>query len=324
MLRFGGGVRWEQDNDNLNGGVRPDFDFAGLWNLANDAPFFESQTVNPATGLAPNTNAHFRSQTFYGYAQHDWKVTPTLSFNAGFRYEIQTPWHRSNGASSYLPSPGTGAGGPLVTLTLQPVQNLYNTDYGHYEPRVAFAWNPNAFSNKVVVRGGFSSAYNHLDLSLFENVVQNGPGVFSFGVCCATSTQDFSTPFDGGLIKYVHGNGNNLNSFPANPGFTTGIQPSGFPNAIGGGVAQVTIYGVGGKVRNPISYLYSLETETLLPTNITLTVGYAGSLGRHYARLVNQQFLYPTSYTNAAGSPRKRRRRVTSWRRRIRARPTTH
>jgi hypothetical protein len=298
VLRFGGGFRWEQDNDNLNGGVRPDFDFAGLWNLANDAPFFESQTVNPATGLAPNTNAHFRSQTMYGYLQHDWKVTPTLSFNAGFRYEIQTPWHRAHGANSYLPTPGTGAGGPLVTTTLQPVQNLYNTDYGHYEPKVAFAWNPNVFSNKVVVRGGFATAYNHLDLSLFENVVQNGPGVFSFGVCCATSALDFSTPFDGGLIKYVHGNGNNLNSFPANPGFTTGIQPSGFPNQIGGGVAQVTVYGVGGTTRNPVSYLYSLETETLLPGNMTLTVGYAGSLGRHYARLVNQQFLYPTSYTS--------------------------
>jgi hypothetical protein len=301
VLRFGGGVRWEQDNDNLNGGARPDFDFAGLWNLANDAPFFESQTVNPATGLAPLTAAHFRSQTYYGYVQHDWKVTPTLSFNAGFRYEIQTPWHRKAGANSYEQSPGTGPGGPLIGLTLQPVQNLYNTDYGHYAPKIAFAWNPNLFQNKVVLRGGFATAYNHLDLSLFENIVENGPGVFQFGVCCATSTQDFSTPFDGGLIKYTHGTSNNPNSFPANPGFTTGIAPSGFPNQIGGGVAQVELYGVGGKVRNPLSYLYSLETETLLPTNMTLTVGYAGSLGRHYARLVNQQFLYPTSYTNSAG-----------------------
>ncbi len=297
-LKFGGGFRWEQDNDNLNGGVRPDFAFAGPWNLANDAPLFESQTVNPANGLAPSTAAHFRSQTIYAYIQHDWKVTPTLSFNAGFRYEIQTPWHRKAGAPSYLPVAGTGAGGPLIGLTLQPVSNLYNTDYGHYLPKLAFAWNPAYNNNRFVVRGGFSTAYNHLDLSLFENTVENGPGVFSFGVCCGTSTQDFSTPFDGGLIKYVHGSGNSLNSFPANPAFATGINAAGFAQGLNGAAApQIEVYSVGQTIRNPLSYLYSLDTETLLPGNLTLTVGYSGSLGRHYARLVDQNFLYPNSST---------------------------
>ena len=49
-----------------------------------------------------------------------------------------------------------------------------------------------------------------------------------------------------------------------------------------------------------LSYLYSLETETLLPSDLTLTVGYSGSLGRHYSRLVNQNFLYPNSVTSGA------------------------
>ncbi len=299
-LRIGGGLRWEQDNDNLNGGTRPDYDFAGLWNLANDAPFFELQTVNAATGGEANTAAHFRSQTYYGYTQHDWKVTPTFTFNAGFRYEIQTPYHRKGGSSSYLPVPGTGAGGPLIGLTLQPVQNLYNTDYGHYGPKLSFAWNPNIYANKFVVRGGFATAYNHLDLSLFENTIQNGPGTFQFGVCCGTSALDFSTPNDGGLISYVHGSSNSPNSYAPNKAFATGVSASGFPNQIGGGVAQVGLYGVGGTIRNPVSYLYSLDTETALPENLTLTVGYAGSLGRHYARLVNQNFLYPNTFTAGA------------------------
>ena len=300
ILKFGGGVRWEQDNSNLDGGVRPDFDFAGLWNLANDAPFYESQTVNPATGLAPATETHFRSQTFYGYVQHNWKVTPTFTFNAGFRYEIFTPWHKANG-SSYEPQNGTTAGLELVDLTLKPVHNLYNTDYGHYAPKLSFAWNPNVYNNRIVIRGGAAIAYNHLDLSLFENIIANGPGVFQYGVCCGQSTLDGGTPFDGGLIDYVKGNGSNLNSFPANPAFASGINANGFPKPnAANGQPQVTIYGVGGTIRNPISYLYSLETETLLPGNVTLTTGYAGSLGRHYARLVNQQFLYPTTANGVA------------------------
>jgi hypothetical protein len=297
-LKFGGGYRWEQDNDNLVGGVRPDFDFAGLWNLANDAAFFESQTVNPATGLAPDTSFHYRSETAYGYVQHDWRVSPSFTFNAGFRYEVQTPWHRKDGAPSYEPSPGTGPGGPLIGLTLQPVTNLYNTDYGHYAPKVAFTWSPESLHNRFVLRGGFATAYNHLDLSLFENIIQNGPGIAQFGVCCGTSTKDFSTPNDGGLIDYVHGTGNNLYSFPANPAFATGIGPGGFPNNIGGGAPpQVGLYGVGGRIRNPVSYLYTLETETVLGWDTTLSIGYDGSVGRHYARLVNQNFLYPTTYT---------------------------
>ena len=300
-IRFGSGFRWEQDNDNLNGGTRPDFDFAGLWNLANDAPFFELQTVNAANGLEANTAAHFRSQTFYAFVQHDWKVSPTLTFNAGFRYEIQTPYHRKGGAASFLPVSGTGPGGPLIGLTLQPVQNLYNSDYGHYSPKLSFAYNPNFFQNRFVIRGGFATAYNHLDLSLFENTVQNGPGTFQFGVCCGTSSLDFSTPYDGGLIKYVHGTSNSPNSYPANPAFATGISPSGFPYNFGGagaGIAQVGIYGAAARIKNPLSYLYSLDTETSLPGNLTLTVGYAGSLGRHYSRLVNQNFLYPNTYTS--------------------------
>ncbi len=300
-LKFGAGYRWEQDNDNLLGGVRPDYAFAGLWNLANDAPLFESQTVNPNTGLLPNTAGHMRSQTFYMYLQHDWKVTPTLTFNSGFRYEIYTPWHRKGGAPSYLPTPGPVASDPLLNATLSPVSNLYNTDYGHYAPKVGFAWNPDVFHNKFVVRGGFATAYNHLDLSLFINTVANGPGVFQFGVCCGTSSQDFGTPFDMGQILYVHGSGSNLNSFAPNPAFTTGVNALGFPNnSAGNGPPQITVYGAGGHIRNPISYLYSLDTETQLGWGFTATIGYSGSVGHHYARLVNQNFLY--SNTGTVGS----------------------
>lgn len=53
-------------------------------------------------------------------------------------------------------------------------------------------------------------------------------------------------------------------------------------------------YGAPPNTRNPYSYLYSLETEYQLPAQLTATIGYAGSLGRHYARLVYQNFLYNT------------------------------
>jgi hypothetical protein len=44
-----------------------------------------------------------------------------------------------------------------------------------------------------------------------------------------------------------------------------------------------------------MSYLYSLETQYQIAQNLTATLGYAGSTGHHYARLVNQIFLYDTA-----------------------------
>jgi Carboxypeptidase regulatory-like domain len=294
VLTAGGGIRWEQDNNNLDGSNRPDFSFRGLWNLANDAAFFESQVVNPNTGLAAQTQRYYRSQTYYGFVQHDWKVTPTFSFNAGFRYEIYTPYHNKTGPT-YEPVLGP-PGHELTALVLKPTNNLYNTDYGHFAPKVAFAWNPDMFQNKVVVRGGGAIAYNHLDVSLFENALSNGPGIASFTPCCGTSTADFSTPRDGGVILYEKGTSNSPNSYPVNPAFATGTNAAGFPNDLGGAPApQIGVYGVATKIKNPMSYLYSLETETLMPYQMTLTVGYAGSTGHHYARLVNQPFLFATN-----------------------------
>lgn len=42
-------------------------------------------------------------------------------------------------------------------------------------------------------------------------------------------------------------------------------------------------------------YLYSLETQYQLPWDFTAALGYSGSTGHHFARLVNQDFLYNTT-----------------------------
>ena len=95
-------------------------------------------------------------------------------------------------------------------------------------------------------------------------------------------------PLPAGQILYALGTSNAPDSYPANPAFAGGVNANGFPK----NGAQIELYGVGGRIKNPVSYLYSLETQTQLPSKIVLTVGYGGSLGRHNPRLVNQNFLY--------------------------------
>ncbi|MEP6570703.1 MAG: carboxypeptidase-like regulatory domain-containing protein, partial [Acidobacteriota bacterium] len=47
---FGGEHRWEQDNNDLSGGSRPLYTFAGLFNFANDTPLFYQINADPRSG----------------------------------------------------------------------------------------------------------------------------------------------------------------------------------------------------------------------------------------------------------------------------------
>ena len=67
-LKIGGDFRRELNNDNLNGGSRPLFTFAGLFNFANDAPLFYQINADPRTGGAADAARHFISGG-YGFVR---------------------------------------------------------------------------------------------------------------------------------------------------------------------------------------------------------------------------------------------------------------
>ena len=146
--------------------------------------------------------------------------------------------------------------------------NLWNTTYSNFSPKLGFAWTPASSKQNFVFRGGFAVAYNHLDIALFNNALEDGPNIASFGLCCGTNAADFSTPFDGGAIKYEEGTSNSPNSFPINPGLATGVNASGFPNPFGGGTQQVEVYGALPATRSPMVYLYSWEPNSNFPGSL--------------------------------------------------------
>ena len=285
-LRVGGEVRLEQDNDNLLGQQRPVFAFDGLFAFANDAAVFEQVTANPITGAPANTQRYFRSEDYAAFVQHDWKVSQNLTLNAGLRWEEFTPL-RNKGSKINYPVLGTTPGRELVDITLQQKNHLWAAQHNNYAPKLSFAYTPPALNQKAVVRGGFAMAYNHLDIALFNNALEDGPGVANFNLCCQSNTSKAG-------VQFATGTTNSPASFPVNPALKSGVGANGFPNQQGGGAASssVEVYGAQPNIRYPISYLYSMEVQYELPKLTTLTVGYAGSLGRHYARLVNQNFIY--------------------------------
>jgi hypothetical protein len=287
--KIGAEFRWEQDNNNLVGGSRPTYTFAGIWNFFNDRPIYEGVSANPATGGQAQVSRHLDDHYVAGFIQHDWRVNSALTINAGLRYEYFGPLYNKGFAINY-PRLGTTPGRELVDSVLTPRADLWNPNYNDFSPKVGFAY---SLDTKTVLRGGFAMAYNRLDDVLFDPALEDGPGVFSYGICCGTAPQDFGSPFVNGEIIYQRGSSTAYNSFAANPALKTPIGANGLPtNGI-----TVEGYGATPQLKQPMSYLYSLEMQRNLGRDFVLSVGYQGSTGRHYARLVNQNFISPNSVT---------------------------
>jgi len=279
-LKIGGEWRREMNDNSLIGGARPLYTFVGLWNFANDAPLFEAINADPGTGGPATGQRNFSSSDYAMFVQDDWKFRPNLTVNLGLRWEYFAPLTDKAGEQSNL---FLGPNG-LVDAQVRPVDRLYKSDWKNFGPQVGFAWSPTRFHNKAVVRGGFGIGYNRLPSSIFLNSRANPPFFARFNLCCGTP----GSPYANGQILYALGSSSSPDSYPANPVLGQGIDPiSGGP--IGG---SVEIYGAPQNMPTSYVYRYSLEGQYELPYKLVATLGYQGSAGRHFLRLVNQNFVF--------------------------------
>ena len=295
-LSFGGEYRLEQDNNNLIGGARPKFTFAGLFNFANSTPLFYEIKVDPRTGGPAVAQRYFRNKNWAFFGQDDWKFRPNLTFNLGLRWEYFGPLTEKEGRISNLV---LGEGDQALTnARLVVTDQLYPSDKNNFAPRVGFAWSPNRVlsietADKLVLRGGFGIAYNRIPVVLFANSRGNPPFSGRVGICCGTSAQDFSTPFANNTILYAVGANNTPFSYPANPALQLTFDPAtGVPNTAGSQIG-LEVWGAPAEVPTPYAYTYSLQGQYSLPANMTATLGYQGSAGRKLMRLVNQRIVLP-------------------------------
>ena len=301
-LAFGGELRKEQDNNDLIGGARPLYTFAGLFNFANNTPLFYQIDADPRTGGPPDTQRYFRTNTLAFFGQDDWKVRPNLTLNLGLRWEYFSPLTEKEDKLSNLIL-GTGQTALTASTIVRP-EKLWPSDRNNFGPRIGFAWSPRKVpgvsflsEDRFVVRGGFGISYNRLPDVLFANSRGNPPFMSRYSICCGTSPLDFSTPFAGGVILYALGANNAPFSYPTNSALILTFDSNGIPTNTGNG-KQVEIWGAPADVPTPYVYAYSLESQFTLPMQMTATVGYQGSASRKLVRLVNQRFLYPNDPSN--------------------------
>jgi trimeric autotransporter adhesin len=130
------------------------------------------QSVNSGTDAFS-----FRANAYDFFAQDDWRVRPSLTINAGLRYEYNGPFTEANDRIANLDVAPNFAAASLVLPGGMGAFNggfpnsLIRPDRDDFAPRIGIAWKPPAnISPKTVVRAGYGINYN---LAQYSTIIQN-------------------------------------------------------------------------------------------------------------------------------------------------------
>jgi hypothetical protein len=166
-----------------------------------------SEATNQYEYLGPRTE-RVRLNELGLFAQDAWRLTPTVTFNYGLRWELQLPMQPRNDSFSMSTfsdlcgrsGVGSGPGGRGCNLFMpntltgsvpQYVQYNsgnpgYDTDYNNFAPNVGVAWRPNVQDgwlrrvlgdpDQATIRGGFSMAFTRERMDRFTNLYSANPG----------------------------------------------------------------------------------------------------------------------------------------------------
>jgi hypothetical protein len=177
-LRIGGDLRYYRTYGRANVNTYGEIDFASF----ND--FLTGTTMQSFLSSGLN-DRNFVTTDYNFFFQDDWKLSPKLTLNLGFRYELDLPPYDSRGRLStfdpslYLPRmtvddngypigpPVSGivqAGNAIPAYDLPDIPNvgkrlLNSVDPHNFAPRLGLAWSP-LKSNRLVFRGGYGIFYS--------------------------------------------------------------------------------------------------------------------------------------------------------------------
>ncbi|HEY2380231.1 MAG TPA: TonB-dependent receptor, partial [Terriglobia bacterium] len=144
-LKFGVDIRRIRLNNSGNTLTTSNIAYAGLNELINNQA--DSATYLQGEGVVGNR------RTFYqGYAQDEFRVSPTLTLNLGLRYEYYSVMHEILNRSAVVDILGCGGFCPKGT----PYYDPNTKDFG---PRLGVAWAPSALHGKTTIRTGFGLYY---------------------------------------------------------------------------------------------------------------------------------------------------------------------
>jgi hypothetical protein len=219
------------------------------------------------------------------YLQDDWRVTPKLTLNLGFRYEYEPGVHERNnhyavGFDRNATYNAFGTGPAAKGGVEFAGQNGYPTSTGDmgskYSPRAGFAY---ALDDATVVRGGAGVFY-------FPIVYSTSPSLAPGYVLTNTLTNSYTGS----------GAATGLTSL-SNPFPTLQTTPVGNANGLSQNIGtSLTI--IDQSRRSPLYESYSFGLDHQFPAGIAFKVGYVGGHGRNIYNSLNINQL-PDQFFNA-------------------------
>jgi hypothetical protein len=249
-------------------------------------------TYNQGSGF----DVDVRAWQYYAYAQDHWRISDTLTLAYGIGYDAETPfenlqykgvgvtcWMASNAQSKVFPDAPPGLlypGDPGCNRNGGPT-----THWNHYSPRVGFAWSPNGGfgplsgapgQHALVIRGGFGLYWNRGQAEGSQMNSYDPPfSLNSLGASGLGGNPSFANPFQD--IAGTPGASYSTNPFPytaPKPGQNVNFS-SLFPLEMDNLTSEYDV---------PYAYNFNLNVQRSLPSNMVLTVGYVGSIGRKLIR----------------------------------------
>ena len=262
VLRAGVDVRYIRDDSVNATNSRGVFTFSSLNQFLAGKPTSWVQ-------LFGNTRRDFRTSLYGMFVQDDWHIRPTLTVNAGFRWEAQGPLRDADDDTSILDPqlPGAiGAAGPGPLGSFRLGGDAVNANPHNIAPRFGFAWNPRG--GKLVVRGGYGIYWDSFTFSPLAAARWAPPlnYTFTLGSSKITGPNSFSNLLNGtapilAAAQAQVGSFGTLTNF----GALTTVDP---------------------RLQNPYVQQFSLGVEYSLPGHSVLTLAYVGTKGTGLTRFI--------------------------------------
>ena len=268
-IKFGGDLTRLYYLNDPTYSARPSYNFYNVWDFLNDAPHTEGGSFNPFTGT-PATNRQDEREDIWGlFVQDDWKVRPNLTLNLGLRYSYFGPL---SSKQNNLNAVEFGSGPATYSaLTIRRGGNLWQAQKANFGPQLGFAWSPQHFNGRFVLRGGYGLNYNQEEIAISGNAGGNPPSVVSPFFSSASPAE-----INPGIVYAVPSDVHSLFGYPSNPNTITQFNAANLPVK---GNVSVTAF----PHALPTAYTqhYSLDTQFDLGAQFVASLGYQGSLSRH-------------------------------------------
>ena len=258
-------------------------EFRGSWFWNNDEDFLQG-IVREFRAQTPDSDGiRGMRQTLIGfYIQDDYKMTPSLTWNLGLRWEMATVPGEVNGkVANLLSLTDLEIHTPTIAHThtsdpgaiFSPVPTPHEADAGYwgdnaslknFAPRIGFAWD--LFGDgKTSLRGGYGIFYDQMLYNLYNLAYYRAP------------------PFM--QTAFIRGGSRG---------------PATFPDAfqlIVDGTASIrnSIHTVQGNPSQPYLQQWNFTLQREILPEVAIQVGYIGSRGTHLGRLVDN-----TAYSEIA------------------------